>query len=252
MPTVEEALPQVRDSICAVMRIVRKKKKKRRRKADASTHVEIRLAFVGTAWCVVESKLIVTAHHVLNGGNDRDQADRFYVFTVPGNKQKAYHFPVVGFPLEDSKTDIAVLELGDPKEKGQTIPPVPVSFSSAADGSRVLTIGFPSPKISGANVNPEGEFLGGGDFFLKSHVNEGVIAAQYELDGKLYYEFNVGWHHGESGGPVFRIDSEPAVISIMQDYRNVDTPHGIMPGPHRGIAIAAAKEPLLDLGASEA
>ena len=252
MPTIEEALPQVRDSICAVMRIVRKTKKKRRRKAGAATQVQVGLAFVGTAWCVVDSKFVVTAHHVLNDGNDRDQADRFYVFTVPGNEQKAYQFPVVGFPLEDSKTDIAVLELGDPKQKGQTIPPVPVSFSSAADGSHVLTIGFPAPEISGANVSPEGEFLGGGQFFLKSHANEGVVAAQYELDSKLYYEFNVGWHHGESGGPVLRIDSEPAVFSIMQHYRNVETPHGVMPGPHRGIAIAAAKEPLLELGVLEA
>ena len=252
MPTVEEALPQVRDSICAVMRIVRTTQKKRRRKAGAPKQVQIKLAFVGTAWCVVESRLVITAHHILNDGNDRDPADRFYVFTVPGNEEKAFQFPVVDFPFEDSNTDIAVLELGDPKEKGKTIPSVPVSFSSVADGAHVLTIGFPSPGISGANVSPEGEFLGGGQFFLKSHANEGVVAAQYEQDGKLYYEFNVGWHHGESGGPVIRIDSGPAVFSIMQHYRNVETPHGVMPGPHRGIAIAAAKESLLELGVAEA
>jgi hypothetical protein len=249
MSEIYHALPIARESVCAVMRIVLQKHRKRRRKGKPAQKIQVSLAFVGTAWCIVESKLLVTAYHVLNGGQPRDSDDRFYIFTVPGNDREAFHFPVIGFPLEDPKSDMAVLEIGKPVRKGQKIPCLPVTFAQPADGSRVLTIGFPAPEISYANVSPAGEFLGGGQFFLKSHANEGIVSAHYNINGSRFYEFNVGWHHGESGGPVLTIDEEPAVFSIMQHYRNVKSPHGILAGPHRGISIEVIKDRLVELGA---
>ena len=103
MTNTEQILNEVRDSICAVMRVVRKEK--RAYKGKTSQEVQINLAIVGTAWCIVESKLLVTAHHILNNRKKRDPADRFYVFTVPGNGPTAYHFPVVDFPMEDPKSE---------------------------------------------------------------------------------------------------------------------------------------------------
>ena len=251
MSTIAAALPKTRNSVCALMRVVRHAKKKRRRQGAPSQEIQVALTFVGTAWCIVESRILVTAHHVLNSGKPRDPNDRFYAFSVPDNGPKAFHFPVAGFLFEDPKSDTAILEIGEPAEKGQRVPPVTVTFSRPPDGTHVLTIGYPAPEIAGANVSPAGEFLGGGQFFLKSHANEGVVAAQYEINDGWYYEFNVGWHHGESGGPVIILGEERAVFSIMQHYRNVKTPHGVFPGPHRGIAIEVIKGALLDAGARE-
>ena len=88
----------------------------------------------------------------------------------------------------------------------------------------------------------------GGQFFLKSHANEGIVAAQYELGGNQMYELNVGWHHGESGGPIATASSSPVVFSLMQHYRNVQSPHGIVAGPHRGVALSCIANELTELG----
>ena len=241
-------IARIRESTCAVMRVTRKEKK-RRKKGKTEREVEVSLSFVGTAWCIVENQLLVTAHHVFNGGRPRNPEHRFYVFSVPGNGPKAFRFPVTGFPLEDPKTDVAVLRIGDPPREGIEIPALPLALGHPPDGTTVLTVGYPAPEISSASVTPAGELRGGGQFFLKSHANQGIVSAQYELDDGWYFEFNVGWHHGESGGPVVRLEPEPAVFSIMQHYRDVQSPHGVLPGPRRGISLAVVGDRLRELGA---
>jgi hypothetical protein len=87
----------------------------------------------------------------------------------------------------------------------------------------------------------------GGQFFLKGHANEGIVSAQYEMGGAWHFEFNVGWHHGESGGPVFR--QEPlAAFAVMQYYRNMETPLGKVAGPHCGRALAEVRDRLVASG----
>jgi trypsin-like peptidase len=246
MPGPVAEVAAVRDSCCALMRIVRKK---RRKGKNTPPEIEFRLAFVGTAWCVSADRFLVTAHHVFNGGSVRDPNDRFHVFTTPGNSSRAYHFPVTGFPFEDPSTDLAILEIGPPTQAGQHIPDVPVTFSRPPDGTPVVTYGYPSPVITGANVDQDGNFLGGGQFFLKGHANEGIIAAQYDFGGTWQYEFNVGWHHGESGGPVFRYDAI-AAVAIMQSYRNITSPHGVVAGPHCGRALDPMQQALAGCNAT--
>jgi len=56
------------------------------------------------------------------------------------------------------------------------------------------------------------------------------------------YEFNVGWHHGGSGGPVLRLDVPIAAFTVMQQYRNIESPHGVVAGPHRGCALSAIRQ----------
>jgi len=124
---------------------------------------------------------------------------------------------------------------------------VPVSFAPRPDGSRVLTVGYPAPIIAGVNVDAQGNYLGG-QFFLKSHANEGIVSAQYAENAVLAYEFNVGWHHGESGGPVAELTDQPAVFTLMQHYRNIQSPHGTVAGPHRGLALSAVQRELTGLG----
>ncbi len=241
-----QAIVEVRDAICALMRVVKRRKPAGKKKPPRT---EVTLAFVGTAWCIAADRFLVTAHHTLNGGKPRDPNDRFYVFTVPGNGASAYHFPVTDVPFEDPSTDLAVLEIGPPAEPSQHVSAVPVTFTRPPDGTPVLTYGFPAPFIKGANVDEHGNYLGGGQFFLKGHANEGIIAAQYNFDGVWHYEFNVGWHHGESGGPVLQRKPLRA-FAVMQHYRNIQSPHGVVAGPHRGRALDTIQQALIDCNAS--
>jgi hypothetical protein len=203
----------------------------------------------GSGFSVVADRYVVTAFHVLNEGRPRNPQDKFLVFVVPGNGDPAFHFPVIAFPIERADLDLAVIEIGPCATQGVHLPAVPVSFTPQADGTRVLTIGFPAPEVVGLNIDPQGNYLGG-QFFLKSHANEGIVSAQYLIGPLRVYEFNIGWHHGESGGPVVRLDDPAAAFTVMQQYRNIKSPHGIVAGPHRGCALSALQQDLSRLGAT--
>jgi len=222
------------------MRLLKRVKRRGKKKPP---QVEIGLAFVGTGWCITTDQYVVTAHHVFNEGKPRDPNDRFYAFIVPANGPTAYHFPISGFPVEDAASDIAIVELGPCSTAAEHIQPLPVTFSRPPDGSMVGTYGFPAPEVLGANVDPNTLQFLSGQFFLKGHANEGIVAAQYDFNGGWHYEFNVGWHHGESGGPVVRLDPL-AAFAIMQHYRTIKAPHGIVIGPHRGRSLEAVQQGL--------
>jgi hypothetical protein len=195
-------------------------------------------------------KYVVTAAHILTGGvgSTRNPAAKFYALVVPGNGDPFFTFPVVSFPVERPDLDVAVLELGPCSNAAVHLPAVPVTFAPQPDGAPVLTMGFPAPEIQGLNADPQGNFLGG-QFFLKSHANEGIVAAQYRLSGNLeVYELNVGWHHGESGGPIATFADQPVAFSLMQQYRKVQTPDGVVMGPRRGVALSQIKKELNALG----
>lgn len=240
------AIPRVREGVVALIRY-------RTVRAQTVKKGKVRPAQVKIGWgsgfCVVSDRYVVTACHVLNDGPNRDSADKFVAFTVPGNGDSAYHYPVIGFPLERPDLDLAILEIGPCARVGLHLPAIPVSFAVPQDGSRVLTVGFPAPEVAGINIDPLGNYVGG-NFFLKSHANEGILSAQYDLGPVPVYEFNVGWHHGESGGPVVRLDDPIAAFTIMQQYRGIKAPHGIVAGPHRGCALSTIHADLQRLGAN--
>jgi hypothetical protein len=196
---------------------------------------------------VLDDRFVVTAFHVLNEGQAPDPDDRLYVFTVPANDKPAYHFPVVGVPIQRPEADVAVLEIGPSAEPGIHIPAMPVTCQPFEDGQRVLTVGFPAPEVHGLNIDAHGDFIAG-QFFLKSHANEGIVAAHYQLGELPVYELNVAWHNGESGGPIVALGDSPAAFSLMQQYRNVQTPNGIVPGPRRGVALSTVRDDLAKLG----
>jgi hypothetical protein len=235
VPHLINAIAGLRPSVAAILRL----------RPAGPTQFQATLG--GSAFCVVADRYLVTAFHVLNGGQPRDANDRFVAFVVPGNGEAAFHFPVTGFPVERPDVDIAVLEIGRAAAPGVTIPAVALSFDRSPDGARVITVGFPSPEIAGLTVDPAGTFLGG-QFFLKSHANEGIVSAQYDIAGSLVYELNIGWHNGESGGPIATMSDPPRAFSLMQHYRNVQTPHGTAAGPHRGCALSAIRQDLARLG----
>ena len=247
MPTLTSVIPALQSSTCAIMRLIRRVKQRGKKKPP---QIEIALAFVGTGWCVTPNQHVVTANHIFNDGKPRDPNDRFYALVVPANGPQAYHSSVIGFALEDAISDLAIVQLGPFSSPDQHIQPIPVTFTHPPDGSVVATYGFPAPEIAGANVDPStGQFLGGGQFFLKGHANEGIVAAQYDFNSGWHYEFNVGWHHGESGGPLVLLDPV-AAFAVMQHYRPIKAPHGIVIGPHRGRSLEAIRHQLQQLGAT--
>ena len=230
-----KAIASLRDAVCAVLRIRRLQEN------------QLNIGIVGTAWCFVDNRYFLTAHHVFNEGKPRDPDDRFYLFSVPQNGPRAFHAPVVSFPQEDQSCDMAVIEIDAEQTPGFNTTAVPVTFRDHQDGEKVLTYGFPAPGISNARVDRNLNW-NGGHMFLKSHANEGIISGQFDLDGKLMFELNVGWYQGESGGPIFSL--EPlAAFSMMQRYRDVQTVHGVVPGPHQGYSLREIGNTLQQLGA---
>ncbi len=231
-----QAIATVRGAVCAVLRI---------HPLQAN---QVHTSIVGTAWCIVENRHLVTAHHIFNSGQRRDPNDRFFVFSVPQNGPQALHVPVVSFPLEDPSNDMAIIEIDPSGNRNFSISSVPVTFRPHQDGEKVLTFGFPAPKISQTQIDQNLNWLDG-NLFLKGHANEGIISGQFKIQGQLIYELNVGWHQGESGGPIFSLDPI-AAFSIMQQYRKVSTPHGIVPGPHQGRTLNLIENSLQQLGAN--
>ena len=234
---VQRAIASVRDSVCGILRIRPGPKKD-----------QTQLAIVGTAWCVVRNRYFVTAHHVFNGGKTRDPADQFVILRAPANGPTLDSVSVTGYALEDASLDLAIVQVDVPASTAINIPPLPVTLKPQRDGTAVLTCGCPAPQVTGANVTSQGDLVGV-QTFLMTHANEGIVAAQYIERGSLRYELNVGWHHGESGGPIFTLDPVRA-FAVMQDYRNIQTEHGIMAGPHRAFALGPIGDVLRKLGAT--
>ncbi len=240
------SIPLVRECVVAVFRYrtVRSQTVKKGKVRPAQFNVGW-----GTGFCIARDRHILTAFHVLNGGQPRNPTDRFVAFVVPANQDQAYHFPVIGFPVERSDLDLAVLEIGPSATAAVHLSALPLTFDAQPDGARVVTVGFPAPEVGGLNIDPQGNYVGG-QFFLKSHANEGILSAQYQLGPVQVYEFNVGWHHGESGGPVVRLEDPIGAFTIMQQYRGIQSPHGVVAGPHRGCALSALRADLQRLGAT--
>jgi hypothetical protein len=242
------AIPLVRQSVAALLRIHGVKAEAGARKKGARAEPKFRAVIGGSAFCIVADRYLVTAWHVLNGGKPRNPDDLLYLLTVPDNGDQALCFPVRDVPFERRDLDVAVLEIGPCATTGGQVPALPVSFAPRPDGTRVVTVGYPSPTIARINLDASGSYRGG-EMFLKSHANEGIVAAQYKMGGVSIYELNIGWHNGESGGPVAVVAERPAAFSLMQHYRNIQSPHGILPGPHRGCALSGIQAELLALGA---
>lgn len=81
-----QAIATIRNGVGAILRV--------HRLPDS----QINAAIVGTAWCIVANRYLVTAHHVLNNEQPRDPKDKFFIFSVPQNGMTALHVPVISFP----------------------------------------------------------------------------------------------------------------------------------------------------------
>ncbi|HEX5314770.1 MAG TPA: serine protease [Gammaproteobacteria bacterium] len=241
-PEPADVIPRLRESVVAILRL--HPNARSHAKKDGGTFEG---SIVGTAFCVLANRYLLTAHHILAGGAKRLERDRFVAFAVPRNGRDAVHFPVTGFPLERPDLDFAVLAIEPGATAGFALPALALGFEEERDGAAVLSLGFPAPKVVKLGVDPAGNYRGG-EFFLKSHANTGIVSAFYTVGGIPFYELNIGWHHGESGGPIVTLSDPPVAFSMMQHYRNIQSPHGVMAGPHRGRSFAPIRDELAALG----
>ena len=83
MTNLVKAISDIRDSVVSVLRVHMSKPAKQ--KKGKISPAKFQVSIVGTAWCIVDGKYMVTAYHVFNGGKPRIKADKFYVFSVPQN-----------------------------------------------------------------------------------------------------------------------------------------------------------------------
>lgn len=240
MPDNVRAIARVRDSVAAIVRV------NRTGTTDSAGNAVFGIKIVGTAFCVVANRMFVTANHVFNDTKPRDPQDTFYMIAAPNNGSKLFWFPVTTFVMEDANLDIAVIEA--PVVPGIAMKRLLVTFTHQPDGTPVLTYGCPAPVIASAAVDAQGR-LTQAQTHLFTHANCGIVSASYDAAGAWLYEFNVGWHHGESGGPVCAY--EPfAVFALMQGYRKVQTPDATIPGPHLGKSLSAIEKNLRAIGAN--
>jgi hypothetical protein len=234
------AIAAVRGSVVAVLRI-----------SPTTIDGQFNLAIVGTAWCAASRGIFVTAYHVLNSSKPRNAADFFYLLRAPDNGHVLQSWQVERFLLEDPDLDLVILEAAPPSGSAIQLSAIPTSFDAPPDGTPVLTYGCPAPSIAGAQLAPNGALIAI-QTMLFAHASIGIVAAQYDGNkrGDRMFEFNVAWHHGESGGPIIQLQPQLAAISVMQHYRNIQGPHGVMDGPRRGYSLAAIKTSLIDVGAA--
>ena len=230
---LEDDIAAIRNSVVAVLRVHKKSK------------TEFTIGLSGSAWCVIENRFFVTAYHVLNQGKPRDQNDKYEILRAPDNGPKLQRIPVLGFVLEDPKSDYAIMEVDSQATARLGFHAIEILVDPIADGAKVFTYGYPSPKVQTVNIDPTGH-IRSLSTALFSHANEGILSSQYAHSGHQILELNVGWHGGESGGPIMVMDP-PRVVAIMQHHRNIETPHGIVAGPHRGIHITAIAETVNNL-----
>lgn len=165
---------------------------------------------------------------------------------APGNGPNIERIAITNFVLEDSIHDYVIMEVNEQEGSALGFSALDIYTGQVEDGTRVLTYGYPSPKITRANVDLVTGRLRGLSVALFTHANEGIVSSQYGMGREYIYELNVGWHHGESGGPIL-ILNPPRVIAIMQRYKNIDTPHGTVAGPHMGMAITAISDDIAGL-----
>lgn len=65
LSTLADGIADVRDAVCALMRTRRREFRKKKQML-----VQVQCSIVGTAWCAVSDKYLVTARHVLNDGKE--------------------------------------------------------------------------------------------------------------------------------------------------------------------------------------
>lgn len=132
----------------------------------------------GTGFLLTESGLVVTNHHVI------DKANKIVLKGINGDYTTTYTAKVL---LDDSKNDLAIIQLENKTIKFDSIP-YTIRFKGADTGEEIYVLGYPMIKAMGEEVK----------------LTTGVISAKTGYQGDITsYQVSAPVQGGNSGGPLF-------------------------------------------------
>lgn len=145
-------------------------------------------ASTGTAW-PISSGYVITNSHVVSEGT------KVILISAQGREIPA------SIVLRDETSDIALLEVNDPR----TLPPaLPLAQSQSRLGASVFTIGF--PRVDSMGRTPK--------------LSAGVISGENGLrDDPESFQTTVPIHPGNSGGPLLNMKGE--VIGVVRSMLGI-------------------------------
>ncbi len=147
----------------------------------------------GTGFVISKDGIIATNSHVITDASKIELVIKNEIGTF------TYKAKVL---LNDSKNDVALLQINDSNFKGFSI--IPFSFNEKVEiGEKVFTIGYPLNDIMGTNFK----------------VNDGIVSSTSGIaDDVRYLQISVPIQPGNSGGPLFNKDGN--VIAITSSRLN--------------------------------
>jgi S1-C subfamily serine protease len=139
---------------------------------------ESSIAVTGSGFFISAEGLVATNAHVISG------MKKFAITIRNDTSSNSYNAKVL---LSDSKNDVAILKIDDPKFKNFTSLPYGVNENPDI-GEKVFTIGYPLNDIMGENYK----------------VTDGIISSKSGInDDVRYLQISVPVQPGNSGGPLF-------------------------------------------------
>ena len=168
---------------------------------------------LGTGFCVHSGGYLVTALHVVSGGDIK-----------VGVLRKGYYYALPGtLVAQDKTTDTAIVRVD------ADLPPLTIMSELISAGERIAILGFPfGPQI---------------DRNLVLSASAGIVSAvRPPSDGQPAHQviqLDVAVDHGDSGGPVF-IQSRPAIAGMVTTTITLDDKGEKQLATHIGLASSAA------------
>ncbi len=145
----------------------------------------------GSGICVGARDVILTNHHVIDGGGEIE----VYPFIV--KDKSPVRLPMVRATVvyQSEKQDVAVLKL---EKAPETLEPLLVASSSPSPGERVYAIGSP----------------GLGKEILELSISQGLVSSKSrKLEGVPYLQHSAAVNPGNSGGPL--LDEFGHVVGVV-------------------------------------
>tara|TARA_B110001450_G_C17424789_1_gene401380 strand:- start:72 stop:704 length:633 start_codon:yes stop_codon:yes gene_type:complete len=133
----------------------------------------------GTGFAISEDGYIVTNHHVVDG------AKTINIKGINGDFDESLKAKI---KLVDSKNDLAILKIDDPKFSNIPIPPYTISQNISDVGTSAFAMGYPLRSTMGDEIK----------------LTNGIISAKTGFQGDIStYQISVPIQPGNSGGPLF-------------------------------------------------
>ena len=154
----------------------------------------------GSGVCVGAKDIILTNHHVIDGGGDIE----VYPFIVKDKSPVRLPMVRATVVFQSEKQDVAVLKL---EKAPETLEPLLVAAGSPSPGEKVYAIGSP----------------GLGREVLEQSISQGLVSSKSRLlEGVPYLQHSAAVNPGNSGGPLLDEYGQVAgIVTLKSRLENV-------------------------------